>query len=154
MDIREIRKSLGMTQQEFADAIGVDKSVVCRYESGRTNPSKKTTEKIDYLVSRGDVDLQIEQDSTPDDNTRLNHYIRRLVIQGANGHCELCGESAPFLDRDGRPYLLLHFIDSNPSVDIAHRSVVLCPNCKARINILKKEEDIKRLQEAASKHNY
>lgn len=42
--IKEVRKSLGLTQQEFADRIGVKRNTVATYEGGRNIP-------IDSVVS-------------------------------------------------------------------------------------------------------
>lgn len=42
--IKEVRKSLGLTQQEFADRIGVKRNTVATYEGGRNVP-------IDSVVS-------------------------------------------------------------------------------------------------------
>ena len=36
--IKEVRKSLGLTQQEFADRIGVKRNTVATYEGGRNIP--------------------------------------------------------------------------------------------------------------------
>lgn len=36
--IRELRKALGITQQKFADAIGVKQNTVAQYEMGRNEP--------------------------------------------------------------------------------------------------------------------
>lgn len=36
--IKEIRKSLGLTQQEFADKTGLKRNSVANYEIGRNNP--------------------------------------------------------------------------------------------------------------------
>ena len=37
--IKELRKSLGLTQQEFSDRIQIDRSTVAGYETGKTNPT-------------------------------------------------------------------------------------------------------------------
>ena len=37
--IKELRKALGLTQQEFADRIKVKRNTVATYEMGRTTPS-------------------------------------------------------------------------------------------------------------------
>lgn len=158
MDIREIRKSLGMTQQEFADAIGVDKTVVYKYERGLTKPSKKRIEQIDHLLKlNGDEDTVIEI-TRHDNNSQsrvVDNYIRRLIILGANGHCELCGKSAPFLDKDNRPFLCMHIVDNkNLKVDITQRCVALCPECNARVGALGSEEEIKILKDKAKQHYY
>ena len=36
--IKQLRKALGMTQQKFADAIGVKQNTVAQYEIGRNEP--------------------------------------------------------------------------------------------------------------------
>lgn len=42
--IKELRKALGLTQQEFADRIGVKRNTIAQYESGRNEP-------IDAVIS-------------------------------------------------------------------------------------------------------
>lgn len=42
--IKELRKALGLTQQEFSDRIGVKRNTIAQYESGRNAP-------IDAVVS-------------------------------------------------------------------------------------------------------
>lgn len=44
--IKEIRERLGLTQQQFADKLGIEKSYVGRLEIGERNPGKKTMERI------------------------------------------------------------------------------------------------------------
>lgn len=42
--IKELRKTLGLTQQEFSDKIGVKRNTIAQYESGRNAP-------IDAVIS-------------------------------------------------------------------------------------------------------
>lgn len=42
--IKELRKVLGLTQQEFSDKIGVKRNTIAQYESGRNSP-------IDAVIS-------------------------------------------------------------------------------------------------------
>ena len=42
--IKELRKALGLTQQEFSDKIGVKRNTIAQYESGRNSP-------IDAVIS-------------------------------------------------------------------------------------------------------
>ena len=115
MDILKIRKSLGMTQKEFGDAIGVDKSVVYKYEHGLAKPPRKRMERIDLLVSiKGGPDLLVEcksKDTSYKD--RLLSYAKLLILMGCDGCCEKCGEDAPFRDKDNRPYLLFYKVDDD-----------------------------------------
>lgn len=42
IDVFKIRKSLKLTQQEFADRIGVDRRTIINYEQGGKIPKSKT----------------------------------------------------------------------------------------------------------------
>lgn len=46
--IKELRKALGLTQQKFADAIGVRQNTVAQYEMGRNPPN----DTVVTLISR------------------------------------------------------------------------------------------------------
>ena len=46
--IKELRKTLGLTQQKFADAIGVRQNTVAQYEMGRNPP----TDTVINLICR------------------------------------------------------------------------------------------------------
>ena len=53
--LREVRKSQGMTQELLADRVGTKKSNISRLESGRYNPS------LDFLVKvAGGLGKQIQ----------------------------------------------------------------------------------------------
>ena len=53
--LREVRKSQGMTQELLADRVGTEKSNISRLESGRYNPS------LDFLVKvAGGLGKQIQ----------------------------------------------------------------------------------------------
>lgn len=62
--------------------------------------------------------------------------VRNYVLARAAGNCEGCKTSAPFIRKDGTPYLEPHHIrrvsdggPDNPSFVIA-----LCPNCHRRVH--------------------
>lgn len=50
--IRELRKSLGLTQEEFAHAVAVTFSTVNRWENGHAKPSKLARRAIEALAAR------------------------------------------------------------------------------------------------------
>lgn len=49
--IRAIREALGMTQTEFAAAVGKSYSAAASWEAGTRHPSWKTMERINTLAS-------------------------------------------------------------------------------------------------------
>lgn len=46
MNLKEIRLARGMTQQQLADASGIDQSQIARYESGERKPSFDIIKKL------------------------------------------------------------------------------------------------------------
>lgn len=52
MDIRQIRRQLRMTQEEFAHAIAVTASTVNRWENAHAVPSRLARRAIDELMAR------------------------------------------------------------------------------------------------------
>ncbi len=61
-----------------------------------------------------------------------NHYIIEKSKRLANGICQDCGQSAPFINKKtGEPYLEVHHIIplSADGIDNIENVVALCPNC-------------------------
>lgn len=58
------------------------------------------------------------------------------VLEVANGSCESCKSSAPFLKEDATPYLEVHHIKwlSQGGSDTVSNAVALCPNCHRRLH--------------------
>ena len=74
--------------------------------------------------------------------------IAAYVKKKANGHCQLCGAAAPFIDQNGDPFLECHHIDwlSKGGMDSVDNCVALCPNCHRKMHILNDPNDIKLLK--------
>lgn len=72
--------------------------------------------------------------------------ISKATKNRANGKCDLCGENAPFVTKDG-PYLESHHVitiaDGGP--DVIYNTVALCPNCHRKVHSLKSSDDFKAL---------
>jgi 5-methylcytosine-specific restriction protein A len=79
--------------------------------------------------------------STPPKDARRNYYTRSAavklyVLERAGGRCEVCGKQAPFVRKDGTPYLEPHhtrrIADGGPD----HPSSVgaVCPTCHREIH--------------------
>lgn len=67
---------------------------------------------------------------------RRSEALKVLVRRRAAGRCEGCGREAPFLDRQGRPYLEPHHTtrvaDGGP--DVPEHVIALCPDCHRRVH--------------------
>ena len=62
--------------------------------------------------------------------------VRNYVLARANGKCEGCRTSAPFLRTDGTPYLEPHHLRrlSDGGPDHPAHVIALCPNCHRRVH--------------------
>lgn len=88
--------------------------------------------------------------------TTVKQYSRSILVgefarRMANGICQLCGENAPFLNKEGEPFLEVHHIKelANSGSDSFDNVIALCPNCHRKIHILHNEEDIEFLTDLA-----
>ena len=77
-----------------------------------------------------------------------NAYVSQYAKIKANGHCQLCGNIAPFCDKKGQPYLETHHIVwlSNGGMDSIENTVALCPNCHRKMHIVNDASDIEKLK--------
>jgi hypothetical protein len=57
--------------------------------------------------------------------------VRAFVLRRAKGKCECCGKDAPFVDRDGEPFLEVHHIQplAQGGGDVVDNAAAICPNC-------------------------
>ncbi len=77
-----------------------------------------------------------------------NPVIAKAAKERAGGVCQLCGMPAPFMDKDGNPYLESHHIIwlSAGGEDTVENTVALCPNCHKRMHVLNEDRAMKVLQ--------
>ncbi len=73
--------------------------------------------------------------------------VKEDTLDRAKGICEICGKPAPFITKEGKPYLEVHHIIalSEEGVDHTSNTVALCPNCHRKMHyaeLSKEEEDL------------
>lgn len=78
-------------------------------------------------------------------------YLKEMVKRIANGKCQLCGNEAPFLDKNGDPYLEEHHVIrlADGGSDSMENIVAVCPNCHRKMHILDKATDKEALLKIA-----
>lgn len=162
LNIKKIRKLRRMTQKDLANAIGVDFSVISRYESGKISPPVDRLEAIaqalnvdtDMLLGTTSVDLDAHDIETKiafrstDRYYLRRSYLSKLIVEQVNGTCDLC-EKQPFLGlHNGERLLETHYLQelSKGGEDLPENIAVLCPNCHKRVHTLNLPEDIEKLK--------
>lgn len=66
--------------------------------------------------------------------------VKDITLKRAEGICELCGNEAPFITDEGKPYLEVHHIVplSEGGKDTLFNTIALCPNCHRKLHYSKK----------------
>lgn len=91
--LKELRKILGLTQQEMADKIGVKRNTIATYESGKVDPSSRTLADIckefgvrEEWLRTGEDPMLVEL-PPEDEATKL----ASLLLKGYQGNDEMYG---------------------------------------------------------------
>ena len=74
-------------------------------------------------------------ESSSQTSIKRSDIIKTYALSRADGKCESCEKDAPFLKRNGEPYLEVHHILelSRGGSDSPKNVASLCPNCHTRI---------------------
>lgn len=64
MAIKDKREQMNISQQFLADALGIDQSTVCLWETGKTMPRAKLLPKIAKILNCTVDDLLVNVDSS------------------------------------------------------------------------------------------
>lgn len=75
-------------------------------------------------------------------------HVSEYVKRRAKGRCDLCGNSAPFNDRRGNPYLECHHVHwlSRGGEDSIDNAVALDPSCHRKMHELDLKTDVQKLK--------
>jgi len=76
-----------------------------------------------------------ESKLTSTSSIQRSDIIKTYALSRANGTCEACDNDAPFLKRNGQPYLEVHHIEElgQGGSDTPKNVAAICPNCHARV---------------------
>lgn len=125
---------LAVETEAFDQETSVASEPSKEYDANR-NLQNRTLEEL------RDLALDRPPRSASGEERRENVYLRskavkEYVLQRADGVCEGCGEEAPFITEQGRPYLEAHHIRrlSDGGPDHPRWVIALCPNCHRRVH--------------------
>lgn len=122
----------------------------------KLNPKPKTDKEIAESMSLQELEkIAADRGKRPTKMKKvtilqyvLDPYVTELVKRLANGKCELCRQPAPFIDKEGRPYLEIHHVIglSEGGTDAVDNTVALCPNCHQKMHANANPEDVFKLR--------
>lgn len=108
---------------------------------------KLSQEEIKSKIKEINSDLATKKVTTV--YRERNQFIAEYIKNRAAGICDLCNKKAPFMDKNGEPYLEEHHViplaDGGP--DVIYNTVAICPNCHKKVHILKDKQDMEKLKE-------
>lgn len=82
---------------------------------------------------------------------KRNAYVEEHAKRKAKGICSLCKNPAPFIDKNGEPYLESHHIVwlSEEGPDTIENTIALCPNCHRKMHALSEQSEFDLLRNLA-----
>ena len=83
--IRELREERGLTQRELAEAIGIDRTAIAKYETGASGAKSEMLEKLatffgvstDYLLGRTGI-RSPAQDDPGSEEAEIRAYLQQI----------------------------------------------------------------------------
>ena len=112
--------------------------------------------RFECISRQYEADCDTEEDLPQKRDAQTSVYKRSAIVvdetkKFANGVCQLCGNKAPFVDKDGNPYLEVHHIIwlSRGGSDKLTNTIALCPNCHSKMHVIDSPSDISLLLEKA-----
>lgn len=131
----------------------------------KSNVGTQVTGKIESLLAELEAlhtqpdaafEIEVQQRQPPAGNCRpatdnavvtqwqRDPNVKAWLLQHANGHCECCGQEAPFTGNDGLPFLevhhVVHLADNGP--DTVDNAVAICPNCHRALHYARNQADL------------
>lgn len=125
MNLKEIRTKLKLSQQEFADKVGISIFSVQNIEQGQRKGSAETWNKIQNFLNKGNISYDSED---------LIEEIKADIEEF--GENELCYLEYEFLDNH------LFFIDYDYCDKIKAKENCIIVDLKSALEILRKQDRI------------
>jgi len=120
---------------------------------------QKTKQKIFRKLNTQQIKRLAESKKETEQSYRItetksierDEYIKLYALERADGNCQLCDKPAPFLKKNGSPYLEVHHINylANKGSDTIDNVAALCPNCHRKMHSLELQIDIDKLKKLA-----
>jgi 5-methylcytosine-specific restriction protein A len=132
--------------------IGIPQTLLIKKQEMRERLARKLSDS--ELLKRAKNAKKIGSRQTITITHERDPYVTEFAKRRAQGICQLCNKSAPFINNKGEPYLETHHIEwlSNGGEDTIENTVALCPNCHRKMHALNLKNDVKLLKDIAGNY--
>lgn len=160
--VKEVQGIMNEVLPLTADARLIDAHsflwVICQDRYRKWEPSQDVRTQIEARTEECITKLSESKSAKHTINTSVYCRSAQVVHQTrsrAKGCCQLCNQPAPFVDKNGNPYLEVHHIVwlSRGGSDDISNTVALCPNCHAKMHIVDNPLDIDFLKQIATRNS-
>lgn len=147
---QEKQRILGLLEQEKRLQVTVSELEIAM-ESEEVKAKQLSPERLVVYVKNGKSKKSQKTEAIV---YYRSPYVKELVKQIAKGKCQMCGEEAPFYDKDKKPYLEEHHVKrlADSGSDTMNNVVALCPNCHRKVHVLNDVGDTLVLEEIAEQN--
>lgn len=142
---------------KLAEILGVTRGYISLIRKGKKGLSLRLAEEVLARLGKTFETNRLEELFIPKRvqiRSRDLQKIRRLMIERAKGHCQLCKNPAPFMDASGQPFLKVHLLVPfrEGGKEAPENLVVLCSNCYDKMRFNPTESDKKKLKSTVEKY--
>lgn len=152
-DIDGNQRKVWMFPLELKDGkpVRVNDTVIKKLQETKQKSLRKLNTKQIKRLAESKKETAQSYRITETKSIERDEYIKLYALERADGNCQLCDKPAPFLKKNGSPYLEVHHINylANNGSDTIDNVAALCPNCHRKMHSLELERDIDKLKKLA-----
>ena len=152
-DIDGNQRKVWMFPLELKDGkpVRVNDTVIKKLQETKQKSLRKLNTKQIKRLAESKKETAQSYRITETKSIERDEYIKLYALERADGNCQLCDKPAPFLKKNGSPYLEVHHINylANKGSDTIDNVAALCPNCHRKMHSLELQIDIDKLKKLA-----
>ena len=152
-DIDGNQRKVWMFPLELKDGkpVRVNDTVIKKLQETKQKSLRKLNTKQIKRLAESKKETAQSYRITETKSIERDEYIKLYALERADGNCQLCDKPAPFLKKNGSPYLEVHHINylANNGSDTIDNVAALCPNCHRKMHSLELQIDIDKLKKLA-----
>jgi 5-methylcytosine-specific restriction protein A len=105
-------------------------------ELDESEASGLPTEELFEKAKESDTSRTATTPSSSGESYTRSDLVRDFALRAADGTCQACEEEAPFVGKDGEPFLEVHHLYrvSDGGVDDPENVIAVCPNCHREVH--------------------